>query len=176
MPRRGERRLRIKSLGLSLRLRTFLIPEKNHWLRRIILIFYFILFDYFSTLVFCHTPWEEANIYARFFMENLGIHAGLTLFVLSANFSVYILLTLDSNVVRLPSRIAVVAESFVDFVFAWFIAGLHFDGGASWFWTAPSLLRQGPGAALYLFGVFVFIRPPRLFCGRRFSAYQCATY
>jgi len=149
----------IKSLDLPINLRYFLVPNNSHWLRRIILVFAFILFDYFSTLAFCRAPWEEANVYARFFMESFGIHVGLTIFVLVANTPIYMLLTFDSHIVRLPPRMAVVAEAFMDFAFAWFIAGLHFNGGASWFWSAPGLLRQGLGAALYLFFAFVFVRP-----------------
>ncbi|MEM0357301.1 MAG: hypothetical protein QXL77_02875 [Candidatus Bathyarchaeia archaeon] len=156
--------MQIKSLGVSIKLRYFLIPNNNHWFRRTVLVFAFILFDYFSTMTFCRAPWEEANVYARFFMENFGIHVGLTLFVVMVNFPVYMLLTFDSHVVRLPGRIAVAAETFTDFVFAWFVAGLHFDGGASWFWSAPSLLRQGLGAVLYLLGTFVFVKPRNPFC------------
>lgn len=158
----------VKSLGVFLRLRVFLVPKNNHWFRRIILVFAFILFDYFSTLTFCHAPWEEANAYARFFMENLGIHAGLTLFVFVANFPIYVLLTFDSHVIRLPPRVAILAETSTDLIFAWFIAGLHFDGGTSWFWSAPGLLRQSLGATLYLFGAIAFIRPYSLFYGERY--------
>jgi len=159
----GEKEVRIKSLGLSISLRHFLVPNKNHWSRRIILVFTFILFDYFSTLAFCRAPWEEANVYARLFMESFGIHAGLTIFVLVANTPIYMLLAFDSHIVRLPPRVAVVAEAFTDFAFAWFIAGLHFNGGTSWFWSAPSFLRQCLGAALYLFFAFVFVKPHKPF-------------
>lgn len=159
--------MRIKSLGASISLRHFLVPNNNHWLRRIISVFAFILFDYFSTLAFCRAPWEEANVYARFFMESFGIHAGLTFFVLVANTPIYMLLTLDSHIVRLPPRMAVVAEIFTDLAFAWFIAGLHFDGGASWFWPASSLLRQSLGAVLYLFSTIVFVKPYSPFYGKR---------
>lgn len=162
--------MHIKSLEF-LRLKHFLVPKNNQWLKRIILVFTFIFFDYFSTLVFCREPWQEANVYARLFMEALGIHAGLTLFVLTANFPIYLMLTLDSHIIKLPTRVAVVAEAFTDIVFAWFIAGLHFNGGTSWFWSAPSLLRQGLGAGLYLSGAFVFIKPHNLsHSGRESSA------
>ncbi|MEM2440169.1 MAG: hypothetical protein QW493_03010 [Candidatus Bathyarchaeia archaeon] len=131
------------------------------------MIFAFILFDYFSTLTFCRAPWEEANVYARFFMESFGIHAGLTIFVLVANTPIYMLLTLDSHTIRLPPPMAVAAETFTDIAFAWFIAGLHFNGGTSWFWSAPGLLRQCLGAALYLFGAFVFVKPHNQFYDKR---------
>lgn len=140
-------------------LKHFVFPERNHWFRRMLLVFSFIFFDYFSTLVFCRAPWEEANVYARLFMESFGIQAGLTFFVLAANLPVYVVLTLDSHFVRFPAKVAGVVECFIDFVFAWFLAGLHFSGGASWFWPASSFVRQVLGAFLYLVLAFVFARP-----------------
>jgi hypothetical protein len=90
-------------------------------------------------------------------MENLGIPFGLTLFVLLVNLPVYMMLSLDSHIVKISSKIVILAEFFVDFVFAWFIAGLHFSGGSSWFWCAPSLMRQVFGALLYLVFASLFI-------------------
>jgi hypothetical protein len=148
-----------KKLGLSLSLKHFIFPKNNHWLKRILMVFSFIFFDYFSTMIFCRVPSEEANVYARLFMESFGVQAGLTIFVLVANLPVYVTLTLDSHLVRFPQKMAVVAEVFTDFVFAWFIAGLHFNGGTSWFWQASSSIRQVLGAVLYLVGAFVFIKP-----------------
>ena len=146
-------------LGAVLSLKHFFLPRNNHWLKRTILVFTFILFDYLSTLVFCRVPYEEANVYARTFMENFGIPLGLTLFVLVANLPVYITLSLDSHVIRTPFRTAIVIEPFVDIIFAWFVAGLHFSGGASWFWHAPGLMRQVSGAFLYLTMAFLFVKP-----------------
>jgi len=140
-------------------LKYLFLPRNNHWLKRIILVFAFILFDYLSTLIFCRTPYDEANIYARSFMENFGMPIGLTLFVLVANLPVYITLSLDSYIIKIPSKAAIFVEAFVDFAFAWFIAGLHFNGGASWFWQVPSLTRQILGAFLYLSIAFLFIKP-----------------
>jgi hypothetical protein len=111
--------------------------------------------------MFCHTPHEEANIYARVFMENFGILAGLTLFVLVFNLPIYMTLSLDSHIVKLPSRIAGIFEIFVDAVFAWYVAGLHFSGGASWFWYTPDLIRQSVGAVLYLTIALPLVRPYR---------------
>jgi len=146
-------------LGTMLSLKHFLLPRNNHWLKRTILIFTFILFDYLSTLVFCRVPYEEANLYARAFMETFGIPLGLTVFVLAANLPIYITLSLDSHAIRTSFRTAAILESFVDIVFAWFVAGLHFSGGASWFWHAPDLMRQVSGAFLYLSMAFLFIKP-----------------
>jgi hypothetical protein len=117
------------------------------------------MFDYLVTLAFCRTPQEEANLYARAFMENFGIPFGLTLFVLVANLPIYIILSLDSHVIKFPFRIAIAIETLVDFVFAWFIAGLHFSGGASWVWLATDWTRQTFGALLYLLMAFLIIKP-----------------
>ncbi len=137
----------------------FFFPKKNHWIKRIFLVFTFILFDYFATLLFCHLPYQEANIYARNFMHILGIPLGLTLFVLMANLPIYMILSLDSHVVRFPSKIAIFAEVFVDLIFAWFIAGLHFSGGTSWFWNYSQLVRQSLGAVSYFVMALLIIKP-----------------
>lgn len=148
-------------LGSAFIIKRLLLPKNNHWLRRTVLIFAFTSFDYLSTIVFCHAPHEEANVYARVFMENFGIISGLTMFVLLFNVPIYMTLSLDSHVVKLPSRIASVFETFVDAVFAWYVAGLHFSGGASWFWYAPDLTRQAVGAVLYLTIALLLVRPHR---------------
>jgi uncharacterized membrane protein len=146
-------------LGTMLSLKRLFLPRNNHWQKRTILVFTFILFDYLSTLVFCRAPYEEANLYARTFMETFGIPLGLTAFVLAANLPIYITLSLDSHVIKIPLRTAKIIEPFVDTMFAWFVAGLHFSGGASWFWHAPSLVRQISGAFLYLAMAFLFVKP-----------------
>jgi hypothetical protein len=135
------------------------IPKNNLWLKRTILIFTFIFFDYIVTLNFCHVPLEEANLCARVFMESFGIQVGLTLFVLLANLPIYLTLSLDSNIIRLPSKFARIAELFVDFLFAWLVAGTHFSGGTSWFWCAPDLVRQVFGMFLYLVFAFLLVKP-----------------
>lgn len=140
-------------------LKHFFLPRNNHWLKRIILVFAFILFDYLSTIIFCRTPLEEANVYARVFMENFGIPLGLTLFVLTANLPIYMTLSLDSHTVKFPSKATIFVEVVVDLIFAWFVAGLHFSGSASWFWYGPTLMRQALGASLYLVAAFLFIKP-----------------
>lgn len=146
-------------LGTMLSLKHFFLPRNNHWLKRTILVFTFILFDYLSTLVFCRIPHEEANLYARTFMETFGIPLGLTIFVLVANLPIYITLSLDSHFIKTPFKTTKVTKTFVDIIFAWFIAGLHFSGGASWFWHAPDLMRQVSGAFLYLTMAFLFVKP-----------------
>jgi len=147
------------NLDIPLRLKRFFWPKSNHWLRRILLVFTFILFDYFSTLVFCQAPHEEANLFARAFMNAFGIQTGLTLFVLATNLPIYMALSFDSHVIRLPARISIAVEISVDALFAWFIAGVHFNGGSSWFWYTPDLPRQMLGAFLYLIIAFFAIKP-----------------
>jgi hypothetical protein len=146
-------------LGAVLSLKCLLLPRNNHWLKRTAIVFAFIVFDYLSTLAFCRAPHEEANLYARIFMESFGIPLGLTLFVLLINLPVYMTLSLDSHIIRFPSRTAMIIESFVDVVFAWFVAGSHFSGGASWFWPTSSLTLQVFGAFSYLVIAFLFVKP-----------------
>lgn len=149
-------------LDALISLKNFFVPRNNQWLKRAIVIFAFVFFDYFSTLAFCHIPHQEANLYARIFMENLGIPFGLTLFVLIANLPIYMALSFDSHLVRFPFKIAFIVESTVDVIFSWFIAGLHFGGGTSWFWDAPDLNRQVVGAILYLVIAILFVKPHKL--------------
>jgi hypothetical protein len=146
---------------MALSLKCFLLPKNNHWLKRTLLVFAFILFDYVSTLAFCHAPYEEANLYARVFMDSFGIQRGLTLFVLTANLPIYMALCVDSHAVRLPPKIGVFVEMSVDVVFAWFVAGLHFSGGSSWFWIVPDWPRQAFGALLYLAMALMLLKPYR---------------
>jgi hypothetical protein len=128
----------------------YLIPKNNFWMKRISVLFAFILVDYLITLALCTTPLEEGNLFARSFMEAYGIPLGLTLFCLIANLPIYIILSLNSHLINLPPRLFRIAETSADAVFAWFIAGLHFNGATSWIWFAPDLLRQVLGAFMYL--------------------------
>ena len=154
-----------RSLGMSVELKHFFIPTRNHWSKRIALVFSFTIFDYLSTLAFCRAPGEEANLYARIFMENLGMSWGLTLFVLAVNLPIYMLMSLDSHVIRIPAKVASTVEILIDGVFAWFVAGLHFSGGASWFWISPDFMRQTLGAVLYLALAFLIVKPHKPWYG-----------
>ena len=158
-----------EELGTFFRLKCFVFPKNNHWFKRILLVFAFIFFDYLATMAFCRFPWEEANVYARFFMESFGVQAGLTLFVFVANLPIYITLSLDSYLVRFPAKMAAIVESLTDFVFAWFIAGLHFSGGTSWFWSASDVVRHVLGAFLYLIIAFIFVKPYRPCYGEKLA-------
>ena len=92
-------------------------------------------------------------------MEALGIPLGLTLFVVLANLPIYMTLSLDSHVVRFPFKIGMITEVFVDVIFGWFIAGLHFSGATSWFWHAPELNRHVLGTCIYVVAAFLLIKP-----------------
>lgn len=94
-------------------------------------------------------------------MESFGIPAGLTLFVLLVNLPIYMMLSLDSHVAKFPSKLALAVEIAVDCLFAWFLAGLHFSGGTSWFWPSSSMMRQLSGTMLYLTTAFICFRPAR---------------
>lgn len=148
-------------LGSALSLKSLFFPRNNHWLKRTALILAFTMFDYFCTLACCRAPYQEANIYARAFMENLGILQGLTLFVILFNLPIYVLLTLDSHIIKFQSKIGNALEILVDLVFAWFVAGLHFGGGTSWFWMAPDTIRQAAGAMLYVAMAVLLVKPHR---------------
>lgn len=150
-----------KELTSAFNVKCFLLPKNNRWLKRTALAFAFVLFDYFSTLVFCHAPNEEANLFARAFMENFGMPLGLTLFVLMMNLPIYVTLSLDSHIVKLPLKATVAVEFIVDLIFAWFIGGSHFNGGASWFWHETDLVRQISGAVLYLIVTLPLLTPHR---------------
>ncbi|MGD8565690.1 MAG: hypothetical protein PVF96_05000 [Candidatus Bathyarchaeota archaeon] len=110
------------------------------------------------TLAFCRAPPQEGNLYARTFMEAFGVPLGLTVFVVLANLPIYMTLSFDSHVVRFPFRLGVIIEIIVDLIFGWFIAGLHFSGGTSWFWDVPEWNRQVLGACLYIVAAFLLIK------------------
>jgi hypothetical protein len=132
----------------------YLIPKNNFWLKRISILFAFIFLDYLVTLFLCTAPADEGNLLARSFMEAYGILLGLTLFDLVANLPIYLMFSLNSHLVNLPPKLSRIVETSADFAFAWFIAGLHFNGAASWVWFAPDVLRQALGASIYLFIIF----------------------
>jgi len=127
-----------------------LIPKNDKGLKRICIVFGFILLDYFATLAFCTNPAEEANPHLRVFLENYGIVVGLTLFDFLINLPIYLILCFDSHFVSLPPRLSKIVEPLVDLILAWFLAGAHFSGATSWFWIAPDLMRQATGFGIYL--------------------------
>ena len=129
----------------------YLVPKNNIWLKRMCLLFGFVLLDYFVTLAFCTTMMEEANPHLRVFMENYGIFWGLTMFDFLINLPIYLILCFNSRLISLPARLSKIMNHLVDVILAWFLAGAHFNGAASWFWAAPNLIRQMTGFGIYLF-------------------------
>jgi len=139
----------------------YLVPKNNRWLKRICIVFGFILLDYFATLAFCTNPAQEANPHLRVFLENYGIVVGLTLFDFLINLPIYLILCFDSHFVSLPTRLSKIVGSSVDLILAWFLAGAHFGGATSWFWIAPDLTRQVTGFGIYLVIAIVAYFNPR---------------
>ena len=133
-----------------LHLSKYLVPKNNLWLKRAILLFGFILLDYLATLIFINTPVQEGNLLVRAFMENYGILVGLTIFDILINIPIYLIICLNSHFVTLPPNLAKYVDPIVDAFLAWFVAGYHYSGATSWFWTSPDVLRQTVGFSLYM--------------------------
>jgi len=146
----------------------YLIPKSNVWTKRIALLFAFVIFDYLATVTFCRNPFEEGNSLARMFMINYGIALGLAVFDILINIPVYVILCLDSHLMKLPKSWAKTAEVFIDLALAWFVAGPHFYGALSWMSTASELLSTFLGATTYLLlsVPLLYLEPLR----KRFSA------
>jgi hypothetical protein len=142
---RGERGMQTVIFNLR-----YFIPRKNIWLKRFMLLLGFIMFDYIVTLAFCNIPVQEANVYARAFMEVFGIPFGLTLFSIITTTPIYLVFSIDSHLVNLPQKITQRMDPIIDFIFAWSVAGAHFNGATSWFWNATTLTRQLVGTMFYL--------------------------
>jgi len=148
-----------KKLSRILNAARYLFPKNGRWLVRTSLLFAFIIIDYAATLVFCSNPVQEGNLLARQFMTIYGIFLGLTIYDFITNLPIYIVLCLVSYTVNLPSWLSKIVEPCVDIVFAWFVAGAHFNGATSWFWDAPEMLRQAVGLSLYLiFAIALFVK------------------
>jgi len=127
----------------------YLIP-KGVWLERTILLLGFIFLDFLITAVSCRTPYAEANLYARDFMQRYGIVQGLALFNLLFVIPIYAVLVLDSHLIEYTQRYRTKTEFIVDVAFGWLIAGARFNGAMSWLWDAPNTIRQAIGFAVYL--------------------------
>lgn len=128
----------------------YLVPKNNLWLKRASLLFGFILLDYLTTLIFIKSPIEEGNLLVRTFMENYGIVLGLTIFDVLINLPIYLIICFNSHFVTLPSRLSKTLDPVIEAFLAWFVAGYHYSGATSWFWTAPDTTRQITGFTIYL--------------------------
>ena len=140
----GANRQQLRHLG------KYLVPKNNLWLKRASLLFGFILLDYLATLIFIKTPAEEGNLLVRAFMENYGILFGLTIFDILINLPIYFILCFNSHFVTLPSRLSKITDPVIDVFLAWFVAGYHYSGATSWFWTSPHMIRQTAGFSIYI--------------------------
>jgi hypothetical protein len=128
----------------------YLVPKNNLWLKRAGLLLGFILLDYLATLIFIKSPIEEGNLLVRTFMENYGILLGLTIFDVLINLPIYLIICFNSHFVTLPSRLSKILDPVIDVFLAWFVAGYHYSGATSWFWTAPDTTRQIIGFSIYI--------------------------
>jgi len=149
------RRQQLQALG------RYLVPKNNMWLRRACMLFGFILFDYFATLLFITTPIEEGNLLVRSFMETYGIFLGLTIFDILINLPIYLIICFNSHFVTLPSPISRRVDPFIDAALGWFVAGYHYSGGTSWFWAASDLTRQTTGFIIYLAVAIIVYQAPK---------------
>jgi hypothetical protein len=127
---------------------TYFVP-KGTWLKRMALLYGFMFLDFLVTALLCKTPYAEANLYARSFMQSYGIVAGLVLFVLLLAIPIYAILVSDSHLIKYTGQHSGKAEFAVDLMLGWLIAGAHFNGAVSWLWEAPQLLRQIIGFIIY---------------------------
>ena len=125
-----------------------LVP-RGVWLRRAFLLFAFIFLDFMVTIFFCRTPHCEGNLLARSFMQIYGIEAGLAIFDFLLGLPIYVILTIDSHLIRYTKQHSTKAELMIDLALGWLVAGAHFNGAASWFWSASSIVRQLSGCILY---------------------------
>jgi hypothetical protein len=128
----------------------YLVPKNNLWLKRAGLLFGFILLDYLTTLVFIKSPVEEGNPLVRTFMQDYGVLLGLTIFDFLINLPIYIIICFNSHFVTLPPKFSKIVNPIIDVLLAWFVAGYHYSGAASWFWTSPHLIRQITGFSIYI--------------------------
>jgi hypothetical protein len=143
-----------------------LIP-RGVWLRRAALLFGFIFLDFLVTAILCRTPYAEANLYARSFMQRYGIVLGLALFDLLLALPIYGILVVDWHLIKYTQQYAGKAEAMVDISLGWLIAGAHFNGAMSWLWDAPHIIRQTLGFAAYMALAILFLyRLPKGY-GRR---------
>ena len=126
-----------------------LIP-KGRWLERTILLLGFIFLDFLVTAISCRTPYAEANLYARSFMQRYGIVQGLALFNFLFVIPIYAVLVLDSHLIEHTQRYRTKTEIIIDVALGWLIAGARFNGAMSWLWDAPHIIRQTTGFAVYL--------------------------
>lgn len=88
-------------------------------------------------------------------MQTFGISFGLVLFsMIIGSILAAILLLSKFIMANLKGAIGLIIILALDLCFAWFVAGMHFVGGTSWFWLAPEIVREVMGAGLYLISFY----------------------
>lgn len=124
---------------------------KDIWVFRFLILLGFASFDSLTTWASISRLAEEGNLFARAFMQTLGIPLGLTLFYsLIAGFLLLILGLCKLMFTGRTGPAASAAVFILDVFLAWFVAGAHFVGGTSWFWSTPNLFCNFLGAGIYL--------------------------
>jgi hypothetical protein len=124
---------------------------RDVWAFRFLVLFVFLSFDFLVTWSAVSVPAEEGNLLARAFMILFGTHLGLALFGLFVAVLLLAILCFSRLLFLGKSKWTLVLGGFIlDACLGWFIAGVHFAGGTSWFWLAPELTRQSLGAGIYL--------------------------
>jgi hypothetical protein len=118
----------------------------------------FVLFDVLVTFVSVSGPIEEGNLLTRDFMSFFGVYLGLAFFCFFiAGFLFFTISVCRLLLVNCGKWTLITSSFIVDVCFGWFVAGVHFVGGTSWFWLAPDLLRHCLGAGLYLLALYVLM-------------------
>jgi hypothetical protein len=121
-------------------------------------LFGFVLFDLLITWISVSSPIEEANVLVRAFMSSFGVYPGLALFgCFIMGFLFFILYFCKVLLVNMGKWASLIMSLTLDVCFGWFVAGVHFAGGTSWFWFAPDLVRHCLGAGLYLLVLYLFV-------------------
>ena len=82
-------------------------------------------------------------------MQAYGIEAGLAIFDFLLALPIYAILCVDSHLIKYTEQHSAKAELMIDLALGWVVAGAHFNGAASWFWSASNIMRQLSGCILY---------------------------
>lgn len=131
---------------------------KDTWILRFLILLGFVMFDFLATWTSISYPLEENNALARASMGFFGVYLGLALFGFFIASLLFLILCFCRSLFSGRTKLAsLVGSLIIDFCFGWFIAGVHFVGGTSWFWLAPDLIRHCLGAGLYLLVLYLLL-------------------
>lgn len=130
---------------------------RDIWISRSLILSGFVMFDFLVTWFSISRPVEEGNLLVRTFMELFGISLGLALFGLFIASLLFLILCFCKLLfANRGEKTSLIGGLGLDVCFSWFVAGVHFVGGTSWFWLAPDLMRHCLGAGLYLAVLYLF--------------------